>query len=62
MAVDSTLYRRMLDEIIHSRSMPCGTYFCGHHEDVRHPDIKIAMIAVSVVFVLLLAGAVIIRD
>jgi len=62
MAVDSTLYRRMLDEIIHSRTMPCGTYFCGHHEDVRHPDIKIAMIAVSVVFVLLLAGAVIIRD
>mmetsp|Transcript_11333 Transcript_11333/g.20838 ORF Transcript_11333/g.20838 Transcript_11333/m.20838 type:complete len:421 (+) Transcript_11333:76-1338(+) len=56
MAVDSTLYRRMLDEVIQSRSMPCGTFFCGHHEDVRHPDITIAALIVGVVFFLLLAG------
>lgn len=37
MAVDSTLYRRMLDEVIAADSMPCGTFYCGHHEDVRHP-------------------------
>ncbi len=62
MAVDNTLYRRILDEIIDSETMPCGTYFCGHHEDVRHPDVKIAAAIVFVVFLLLLAGAVIIRD
>ncbi|KAL7539710.1 hypothetical protein ACHAXR_009521 [Thalassiosira sp. AJA248-18] len=56
MAVDSTIYRRMLDEVIASRSMPCGTFFCGHHEDVRHPDITIAALIVSVVVFLLLAG------
>ena len=62
MAVDSTIYRRMLDEVIASQSMPCGTFFCGHHEDVRHPDITIAALIVGVVFFLLLAGAVIIWD
>lgn len=62
MAVDNTLYRRILDEIIDSKTMPCGTYFCGHHEDVRHPDVKIAGTIVFVVFLLFLAGAVIIRD
>ncbi|KAL7548817.1 hypothetical protein ACHAWF_012074 [Thalassiosira exigua] len=56
MAVDATIYRRMLDEVIASRTMPCGTFFCGHHEDVRHPDITIAVIVVAVTFVLLLAG------
>lgn len=62
MAVDSTLYRRILDEIIDSKSMPCGTYFCGHHEDVKHPSVIIAVIIVSVVFLLLLAGAVFVND
>eukprot|EP00578_Thalassiosira_sp_NH16_P024920 CAMPEP_0181101302 /NCGR_PEP_ID=MMETSP1071-20121207/13677_1 /TAXON_ID=35127 /ORGANISM="Thalassiosira sp., Strain NH16" /LENGTH=436 /DNA_ID=CAMNT_0023184135 /DNA_START=157 /DNA_END=1467 /DNA_ORIENTATION=- len=58
MAVDSTIYRRMLDEVIASRSMPCGTFFCGHHEDVRHPDITIAALIVSLVILLLLAATV----
>ena len=58
MAVDSTLYRRMLDEIIASRAMPCGMFFCGHHEDVSHPDIKIAAVVVGIVFILFLVGAV----
>ena len=51
MAVDSTLYRRMMDEVVDSRSMPCGLFFCGHHEDVRYPDIRIAMGIVGMVFV-----------
>lgn len=57
MAVDSTLYRRMLDEVIAADSMPCGTFYCGHHEDVRHPDITIAAIVVGAIFLLLLAGS-----
>ena len=59
MAVDSTIYKRMLDEVIFSRAMPCGSYYCGHHADVRHPDITIAALAVAVVFFLLLAGSVV---
>ena len=51
MAVDSTLYKRMMDEVVDSRSMPCGLFFCGHHEDVRYPDIRIAMGIVGMVFV-----------
>lgn len=62
MAVDSSIYRRMLDEVIASKTMPCGTFFCGHHEDVRHPDITIAALVVGVVFFLFLAGAIIIWD
>mmetsp|Transcript_14485 Transcript_14485/g.31420 ORF Transcript_14485/g.31420 Transcript_14485/m.31420 type:complete len:438 (+) Transcript_14485:134-1447(+) len=58
MAVDSTIYRRMLDEVIASKSMPCGTFFCGHHEDVRHPDITIAALIVGVVFLVLVAGVI----
>lgn len=58
MAVDSSIYRRMLDEVISSRTMPCGTFFCGHHEDVRHPDITIAALIVGLIFFLLLAGSV----
>ena len=54
MAVDSTLYRRMMNEIIESKAMPCGLFFCGHHEDVRYPDIKIAVAIVSVVLVCLI--------
>jgi len=38
-----------------SRDMPCGTFFCGHHEDVRHPDITIAALIVAFVFFLLCA-------
>lgn len=62
MAVDSTIYRRMFDEVIASKAMPCGTFFCGHHADVRQPDITIAVLIVGVVFVLLLAGSIIMKD
>ena len=61
MAVDATLYRRILDEVMDSQSMPCGTYFCGHHEDVRHPDITIAAIIVSTVFIGLFVATVTIK-
>ncbi|KAL3792374.1 hypothetical protein ACHAW5_010775 [Stephanodiscus triporus] len=59
MAVDSTIYKRMFDEVIASRAMPCGSYYCGHHADVRHPDITIAALAVSVVFFVLLVGCIV---
>ena len=62
MAVDSTIYRRMFDEVIASKKMPCGTFFCGHHADVRQPDITIAVIVVGVVFLLLLAGSITMKD
>lgn len=56
MAVDASIYRKMLDEVIASKTMPCGTFFCGHHEDISHPDITIAALIVGLVFFLLLAG------
>lgn len=62
MAVDNTIYRRILDEVIASRSMPCGIYYCGHHADVRHPDITIAVLIVSAVVILLLVGSIVFGD
>lgn len=62
MAVDNTIYKRILDEVIASRSMPCGIYYCGHHADVRHPDITIAVLIVSAVVILLLAGSIVFGD
>jgi hypothetical protein len=49
MAVDEDLYRRVLFEIAGSGTMPCGLFFCGHHEDVSRPSI---CIAVSIIFIL----------
>lgn len=40
--VPNDIYRRLLDEISESQTMPCGLYFCGHHEDVSNPSIWIA--------------------
>jgi len=57
MAVDEGLYRRVLDEIGASRSMPCGLFFCGHHEDVSHPSIGIAIVIVTLTFLGLGAAA-----
>lgn len=50
LAVDDTVYKRVMGEIADARSMPCGLFFCGHHEDVAHPSI---LIAVAVVVALL---------
>lgn len=55
-AVDPDLYKRVLSEIADARDMPCGLYFCGHHEDVSRPSVKIAVTIVVVLFVLMFLG------
>lgn len=50
LAVDSTVYKRVLDEISQADSMPCGLFFCGHHEDVAYPSVGIAVVAVTILF------------
>eukprot|EP00970_Alexandrium_tamarense_P019950 scaffold14671_cov228-Alexandrium_tamarense.AAC.2 len=51
MAVNSDIYRRIFDEVSESKNMPCGLFFCGHHEDVRYPSILIAVLVVASVFI-----------
>jgi hypothetical protein len=41
LTVDDTIYQRVLDEVCASQTMPCGLFFCGHHEDVSRPSIWI---------------------
>eukprot|EP00977_Amphora_coffeiformis_P001494 scaffold294_cov221-Amphora_coffeaeformis.AAC.50 len=53
--VPDDIYRRLLDEICASADMPCGLYFCGHHEDVSTPSIGIALM--TVVTLMLLMGS-----
>jgi len=50
LAVDTDLYRRVLGEIADAQEMPCGLFFCGHHEDVDKPSIMIAVTIVAIVF------------
>ena len=61
MAVGSSIYRRMLDEVLESKSMPCGLFFCGHHEDVRYPSIMIAAVMVAIVFVVMLLATIYVK-
>ena len=58
MAVKSDIFRRMFDEVSASKSMPCGLFFCGHHEDVRHPSVGIAIVIVSILFMALLLATI----
>ncbi len=58
MAVKSDIFRRMFDEVSASKSMPCGLFFCGHHEDVRHPSVGIAIVIVSILFAALLLATI----
>lgn len=51
LAVDDSIYRNILEEISQAYSMPCGLFYCGHHEDVDHPSI---MIPASIVLGLLI--------
>ncbi len=44
------LYRRMVDEISSSASLPCGLFFCGHHEDVAKPSLMIAVLVLLIFF------------
>lgn len=62
MSVKSDIYRRMLDEVSESKSMPCGLFFCGHHEDVRYPSIMIAVALVAILFLLLLSAMFYVKD
>lgn len=58
MAVKSDIFRRMFDEVSASKNMPCGLFFCGHHEDVRHPSVGIAIVIVSILFAALLLATI----
>jgi len=51
LAVDEDLYRRVLEEIADAKQMPCGLFFCGHHEDVHRPSISIAICIVAAVMI-----------
>ena len=53
LVVDCDLYQRVLGEISDSKQMPCGLFFCGHHEDVRKPSICIAVAIVATFFIVL---------
>ena len=50
LAVDSDIYRKVVGEIADAHGMPCGLFFCGHHEDVAHPSIAIAVLVVTILF------------
>ena len=56
LTVSPSIYQNLLLELHQSQSMPCGLFFCGHHEDVSQPSIQIAV--VLVVVLLLGMGAV----
>jgi hypothetical protein len=55
--VPDDIYCRLLDEIIASGQMPCGLYFCGHHEDVSTPSIWIAFCIVFLLLTLMTVAA-----
>ncbi len=48
LAVDDTVYKSVMAEIANAHSMPCGLFFCGHHEDVAYPSVLIALFVVVV--------------
>jgi len=48
--VSAKVYKRMVGEISDAHYMPCGLFFCGHHEDVSHPSITIAVAIVILLF------------
>lgn len=50
LAVEDSLYRRLLDEIYASQHMPCGLFFCGHHEDVSRPSLFIPVCLLGTLF------------
>eukprot|EP00934_Nitzschia_sp_Nitz4_P000600 Nitzschia sp. Nitz4//scaffold23_size168460//15883//17412//NITZ4_002202-RA/size168460-processed-gene-0.247-mRNA-1//-1//CDS//3329543584//600//frame0 len=50
MPVNDNVYRHIVGEIADAHAMPCGLFFCGHHEDVAHPSILIAVFIVVVLF------------
>jgi len=61
MSIKSDIYRRMFDEVSESKSMPCGLFFCGHHEDVRYPSIMIAVTMVVLLLLVLLLATIFVK-
>ena len=57
LTVDQNLYKSIIKEVPDSR-MPCGLYFCCHDavDGSRHVNISVAIIILSVVFILLFVG------
>lgn len=49
-AVSDDIYRRMFSEVADAQSMPCGLFFCGHHEDVDYPSVWIPGTLVIILF------------
>lgn len=58
MAVDADIYQRMFDEVSESISMPCGLFYCGHHDDVDYPSIRIAMVGVMITLSVMLVATI----
>lgn len=54
LAVDDTVYKAVMAEIASAHSMPCGLFFCGHHDDVAHPSIFIAVVVIFGLFACML--------
>jgi len=50
MTIEDDAYQRLVDEICSSATMPWGLFFCGHHEDVSHPNIGIAVFFLVLLF------------
>lgn len=48
--VPNDLYRRVVDEISSSSSLPCGLFFCGHHDDVAKPSLIIPLCILACLF------------
>ena len=61
LTVEDDLYQRVMDEICQSKKMPCGLFFCGHHEDVNRPSIAIAVGLVASLLCAMIAVAYIMR-
>jgi hypothetical protein len=62
MAVPDDLYRRVLDEIVLSREMPCRLFFCGQYEDVDRPSIGIAVVVIVSLFLLMGTAAYVLQS
>ncbi|GKY94378.1 hypothetical protein MPSEU_000403700 [Mayamaea pseudoterrestris] len=61
-SVRNDLYRHVVDEISLSRSMPCGLFFCGYHEDVSRPSILIAVVVIGLLLVGMVVAAYLVAD
>jgi hypothetical protein len=57
LTVPDSIYRSVLDEICAAHRMPCGIFFCGHHEDVSRPSIWIAILLLALLLATMAYGA-----